>query len=410
VAILHAKTLFMNSFIKGIASAFALAAVSTVGYGQTSTLIAGWDFQTTSGGGTAAAASPSTPTSFVSNVGTGNLYLDGTNGSSSWSQSTELTSFGGTSSVNANKPDGTTAGFGTANSGATSLVPLGGTSNSANGKSMVFKVSTTGFANVRIYYAAQRTGTGFTTHTWEYSTDGVNFSAYTAYTLTATSFTQVSLPNNTAAGSATNAYFRLTLTGATSGSGNNRIDNVQILGNNNSPVPVSILSFGAQAKGNTTVLNWKVANEQLLRGYSIERSVDGAEFSKIGEVAASNNNAYSFVDNQPAPVGYYRLVAQDLDGTVSYSQTLKVSADSKGDRLDLQVSPNPVTNSFKLQHEAATEGARVVVATTDGRVVSSHVVTVGATSTEVSAAELPAGLYLATFENAGTVQSVQFVK
>jgi subfamily B ATP-binding cassette protein MsbA len=40
-------------------------------------LVAGWDFQTTTTGGTATAASPSTPKSYSANVGSGVIYLDG---------------------------------------------------------------------------------------------------------------------------------------------------------------------------------------------------------------------------------------------------------------------------------------------------------------------------------------------
>ena len=65
-------------------------------FGQTTRLIAGWDFQTTTSGGTAVAASPNTPTLFNANVGSGALYLNGSEGSSAWLAATELNAFGGT--------------------------------------------------------------------------------------------------------------------------------------------------------------------------------------------------------------------------------------------------------------------------------------------------------------------------
>ena len=62
------------------------------------TVIAGWDYQTTTNtnGGTAAAASPNTPKLYKSNAGVGTMYLDGTNGSSDWAQATQLNAFTGT--------------------------------------------------------------------------------------------------------------------------------------------------------------------------------------------------------------------------------------------------------------------------------------------------------------------------
>src|SRR4051812_15532027 len=68
------------------------------------TLIAGWDFQTTTNGGTAVAAAPNAPNKYLANVGTqanlgaltATMFLDNTNGSSQWVTATannEVTSF-----------------------------------------------------------------------------------------------------------------------------------------------------------------------------------------------------------------------------------------------------------------------------------------------------------------------------
>ncbi|NBQ65614.1 MAG: hypothetical protein EBT95_08835 [Verrucomicrobia bacterium] len=51
---------------------------------QSASLIAGWDFQTTTTGGTAAAASPNAPNIYQANFGSGAIYLNGSNGSSTW--------------------------------------------------------------------------------------------------------------------------------------------------------------------------------------------------------------------------------------------------------------------------------------------------------------------------------------
>ena len=60
------------------------------------TLVAGWDFQTATNGGTAIVGTPNTQTSFVANFGSGTMYLDGTHGSSGWSQAAELDANNGT--------------------------------------------------------------------------------------------------------------------------------------------------------------------------------------------------------------------------------------------------------------------------------------------------------------------------
>ena len=197
---------------------------SSGGGGGASGLIAGWDFQTTTSGGTAVAAVPSCPTTLVANFGSGTLYLNGLNGSSTWITTTtgnELSAFGG-STVNAG------VGFSSTTSGVGSLAMIGGTGFSANGKKMVFKFSMSGCRDLVVSYATQRSGTGFTTHQWETSLDGSNWTTAETKTITATSFSLTTLQTITSLDNASTAYLRLTVTGATNSTGNNRLDNIQL--------------------------------------------------------------------------------------------------------------------------------------------------------------------------------------
>ena len=97
----------------------AMASISQV----RADLVAGWDFQTTTNGGTATAAAPNTPKQYTANFGSGGLFLNGQNGSSDWfvpatgSTATELNAFTGTA-INAG------TGFSTTTSGAAALALL----------------------------------------------------------------------------------------------------------------------------------------------------------------------------------------------------------------------------------------------------------------------------------------------
>jgi len=223
--------------MKTILSIVAIAAVSSSASGA---LVAAWDFQTTTNGGTAILASPSTPTSLVANFGAGSLYLNGTNGSSSFfvpatgSTNTELNAFSGTA-VNADAG----IGMSTATTGAAALAILGGASSggsfSANGKSLVFLLNLTGLQNLTVSLAAQRSSTGFTSQVWETSSDGTNWSSwgsFTAGTAAGTVTTAwansgvLSLTGTSALDNAATAYIRVTFTGATGSTGNSRFDNI----------------------------------------------------------------------------------------------------------------------------------------------------------------------------------------
>ena len=218
--------------MKKLLTILALAGAIITG-AQAQALIAGWDFQTTTNGGTAVSASPATPKVYVANFGTGTLYLDGTQGSSDWfvpasgSTGTELNGFGGTA-VNASN------GLSTVTTSPSALALVNQT---ANGNFAVFKFDLTSIVDpIEITLAAQRTATGFATQTWEWSNDGTTFnligqlvSGSTAGSLQ-DSFVNsgvLTLPQFSGLSGAADAYVRVTFDGATASAGNNRIDNVQ---------------------------------------------------------------------------------------------------------------------------------------------------------------------------------------
>ena len=208
-------------------------------------LVAGWDFQTTENGGTALVASPSTPKLITANFGAGNLFLNGQNGSSDWfmpatgTTNTELNAFGGTIENTAG------TGFSTVTSGPAALALVNQT---ANGKSAVFRFSMAGFQDLVVSYATQRTSTGFTAHAWAFSTDGANWTDHQSVVPPPAPFGVLTLDNIAGLNGATDAYLRLTVSGATAASGNNRFDNIQFNATA-VPEPTSMLLAGSVALG-----------------------------------------------------------------------------------------------------------------------------------------------------------------
>jgi uncharacterized repeat protein (TIGR02543 family) len=193
--------------------------LSTIaGWGQVN--IASWSFDLQT-------VAPGTPTVVLSDygiqAGTAAAYLDGTNGSSTWTSlasNPELTAFGG-STLNDPRP-----------------TPADGTSlsianMSANGKALVFKVSTTGYENLAISFATRGTSTGFNSHAWSWSTDNVTYTPFGSNTAVNTStfvLKSLNLAALTQLNNKANVYFKLVVDGATSATGNNRIDNFIVTG------------------------------------------------------------------------------------------------------------------------------------------------------------------------------------
>lgn len=188
---------------------------------QTNAQLAAWTFDTT-------AAVPNTPNNLAANVGvqsgTAFIYANGTNGSSSWITATagnELTTFGGNV---LNDPRATQIA-------GNAYTLLGGTGNSANGKSIVLKFSMLGFENPILTFATRGTSTGFNSHQWAWSVDNItytNFGTNTANTGTTFLTRTLDLSSINDVDNVSDVYLRLTVSGATNATGNNRFDNFVI--------------------------------------------------------------------------------------------------------------------------------------------------------------------------------------
>ncbi len=117
-------------------------------------------------------------------------------------------------------------------------------------------------------------------------------------------------------------------------------------------LPVHLLSFTAQQKDNSVLLNWKVTQEVNMKEYVVEKAEGNLSFGSTGTVAATNSqtdHAYSFTDANALASGsklFYRLKQVDNDGKLTYSNIITLPVATGG--LSLKVV-NPFRNSVQLQ-------------------------------------------------------------
>jgi hypothetical protein len=83
------------------------------------------------------------------------------------------------------------------------------------------------------------------------------------------------------------------------------------------------LEFKAICEQNTVNLYWSTASEKNVDFFTIEKSFDGINFYKVGNVMGAGNSSTlkNYQLNDPEYNGaltYYRLVETDFDGNIYY--------------------------------------------------------------------------------------------
>ncbi|SHK18672.1 T9SS type A sorting domain-containing protein [Hymenobacter psychrotolerans] len=189
------------------------------------------------------------------------------------------------------------------------------------------------------------------------------------------------------------------------------------------PLPVELVDFTAERQDNDGLLRWATASEKNNDRFEVEASADGSTFRRIGQVQGHGTTAqrhdYRFLDQNlaryQASTVYYRLRQVDQDGTETLSPVRMVQVPGATPKLLAEAFPTPhYGGPLTLRVQAPAAGPltlRVLEAT--GRVLWQETRTVQAGWHEqplARAAELPAGLYLLSVQQAGQQQMVKLVR
>jgi hypothetical protein len=135
-------------------------------------------------------------------------------------------------------------------------------------------------------------------------------------------------------------------------------------------LPVQLSAFSAIRASNDVQLSWSTISEVNNFGFYVERKLDGtSSFVEVpnsfvaGHATTLEPQAYTFTDNTVTPgVWYYRLRQVDLDGSIGYSEPVKVEfTTSVGTETPAtyglsQNYPNPFNPSTDIQFSLAKAG------------------------------------------------------
>lgn len=177
------------------------------------------------------------------------------------------------------------------------------------------------------------------------------------------------------------------------------------------PLPVELVSFCANAVGNTVTLSWKTASESNTAIFEIERAAGGsAVWVKVGSVkAAGSSNIlrnYIFTDANPQQgILLYRLKMKDNDGSFKYTDGITINHAITASYQLNQNYPNPFNPVTTIGFSIPVQG-RVELRIFDvlGNVVATlvnEVKPVGNYTIQFDAGRLSSGVYFCKLVAAG---------
>lgn len=165
-------------------------------------------------------------------------------------------------------------------------------------------------------------------------------------------------------------------------------------------LPVTLVSFNAQAAGSQVNVNWKTSSEVNNSHFVVERSYNAKNFEVVGRVEGkgtiNEESVYNFIDTKPLPgVSYYRLKQVDyvttgadgkqVDGKSTYSRI--VSVEREGTSL-LTVYPNPVTDVVNITLNNVVKLKKWSLIGLDGTAKKSG------TGSKIDLSNYPSGTYM----------------
>ena len=189
-------------------------------------------------------------------------------------------------------------------------------------------------------------------------------------------------------------------------------NSISVLRNNPQFVtlPVNFGEFTVSKQTNNIKLTWNTLNETNNKGFIVQKSTDGVNFSTLAflDTKGSGENNYITYDNNPVNgANYYRLIQKDNDGKeaelgvrqVSFTLTSSIA----------KIYPNPTEKLVAIIFSQATF-TDLQITDLNGRVL--QLITINATenSKKVSLGAYSSGIYIIKLSGKDKTESHKVVK
>jgi hypothetical protein len=167
------------------------------------------------------------------------------------------------------------------------------------------------------------------------------------------------------------------------------------------PLPVQVVNFTAKVNDGAE-LKWNTIHEENNDYFELEHSSDGVTFTKLEKIngaGSAGNSSYKYLDKDPDNgVNYYRLKQVDLQGKVTYADTVSLTytlnnlENARAGKI--VVYPNPASTIINV--DIPNRGVKLIklnIIDLHGRKVKSRVLS-RSDKLQESVDDLTAGFYI----------------
>lgn len=136
-------------------------------------------------------------------------------------------------------------------------------------------------------------------------------------------------------------------------------------------LPVVLRTFKGQKINETNKLDWQVESASNFKHFIVEKSVDGKNYTSIGQVNySSGKNNYQFIDKNISGNNelFYRLKMVDIDDNFKYSTVVKFQQKVSTSAFKAyQVAPGKIYIHYQMQSPTGT----ILLVNSNGQVLQS---------------------------------------
>jgi len=178
------------------------------------------------------------------------------------------------------------------------------------------------------------------------------------------------------------------------------------------PLPVTFSGFVARKNADGTIrLLWDVGTEVNVKGYEVESSTNGVDFTNAGYVAATGARIYGFdYPGKLVQTTFFRVKNVDFDGRSKYTPIIKVYAREQSG-AGIQLYPVPAHDQVTVQHNKSSEKSFISLYSMEGKLLQRVIALPNTLQTQLNIQTLTPGIYIVSYDDGNSsVQNARLVK